>query len=329
MSGTRPLRRTAVIALLAALALSPAAQGVLPKAGVSLQAHEHGTHGHDWHVELDVNHSSTRLATLVLYAQECGVTAYAQKVPLTHDGSFTVDEQLPDDAGTWSVQGKFVGRARATGTWSVVAQDCVTGERAFDTHEHSEHIMRGNPAEYPPAAIAGSSANARRLQRLMRASEATKTRFDTLKKAARRGYVLTPAERLVAKPCPGTWHLRKDKAKMWGKVLDPKAPQSLVYWCDSQRRWTLAAYMYRAPAHSRPNTFGDLLQWHKHGPDATWMTHLWMVPDVRAAFATCLPFNAFARFSIFSFEPYTPDAHIDDPCSDSDGLAREDPRLHG
>jgi hypothetical protein len=328
MSSARRARGPAFLVLITALAFAPVAHGVLPKPGSSLQAHEHDTGGHDWHVELDVNNTSTRLATVVLYAQECDVTVYAQKVPLAHGGSFAADEQLPKGAGTWSVHGRFVSRTRATGTWSVTKQDCVTGARAFDTAEHSEHIMRGNPGEYPPAAITGGSKNARRLRHLLRASEATKTRFDTLKKAAKRGYVLTPAVRRTAKPCPGTWHLRKNKAKMWGKVLDPAAPQSLVYWCDSQQRWTLAAYMYRAPGHSLPSTFGNLLQWHEHGPDATWMTHLWMVPDVRAAFATCVPFNAFARFSIFSFEPYTPDAHIDDPCSDSDGLAGQDAGLH-
>jgi hypothetical protein len=104
---------------------------------------------------------------------------------------------------------------------------------------------------------------------------------------------------------------------MWGRLLDPSAPQSLVYWCDAKRHWKLAAYMYRAPAASKPNTFGGLLQWHKHGATAAWMIHVWMVPDVRAAFATCLPFQAFARFSIFSYQRYKADTMNDLPCSDT------------
>jgi hypothetical protein len=318
--------RRICIAITAALAAIPAvAHGVLPKAGVSVQAHEHGTGGHDWHVELDVNHSSTRLATLVLYAQECDVTVFAQKVPLARDGSFAADGTLPKGAGTWLVRGSFVTRTRATGTWSVSKADCVTGERPFDTageggqdgHHHAEHIIRGNPAEYPPAAITGSSKNARRLRALMRASEATKGRFDTLAKARRRGYVLDPHEREWPNPCPGTWHMRKHGVSMWGRLFDAAAPQSLVYWCDSHQHWTLAAYMYRARGDSNPSTYGNLLQWHKHGPDATWMTHVWMVPDPHGAFATCMPFPSFERFSILRFEPYKPDVHIDAPCSDA------------
>jgi hypothetical protein len=316
--------RRVCTALAAGLAVIPAAaQAVLPKSGVSVQAHEHGTNGHDWHVELDVNHSSTRIATLVLYAQECDVTAYAEKVPLTRDGSFAVGGSLPKGAGTWFVHGSFVARTRATGIWSVSKPDCLTGDRPFDTAGEGHHIVRGNPAEYPPDAITGSSKNARRLRGLMRASEATKGRFDTLAKARRRGYVLDPHERTWPNPCPGTWHMRKHGVSMWGKSLDPAAPQSLVYWCDSRRHWTLAAYMYRARGDSKPNTYGNLLQWHKHGPDATWMTHVWMVPDPHGAFATCMPFPSFERFSILRFEPYTPDVHIDAPCSDATSVVAQ------
>jgi hypothetical protein len=305
----------ALIAVVAALLWTPAAHGILPKGGSSLQAHQHGTHGHDWHVELDINRDATRIATLVLYAQECGLTAYAQRVPIARDGSFAVDRP------TWSVHGSFLARDRAAGTWSVTKPDCSTGERAWDTHDeaHEHHIIRGNPAEYPPAAITGSSRNARRLRALMRASLATEHRLDTMAKARRRGYALDANFKTWKDPCPGTWHMRKHGVSMWGKLLDPSAPQSLVWWCDSQRHWHLAAYMYRARGDSKPNTYGDLLQWHKHGagPGPTWMTHVWMVPDPHGAFATCVPFPVFARFSIFTYEPYTPDVHIDEACSDS------------
>jgi hypothetical protein len=315
------VRVAAVIVLLAGLALVPAADAALPKGGSSLEAHQHGTGGHDWHVQLEVNHTSTRLATVVLYAQECGVTVFEDKVPLAHDGSFAVDGMLPKGAGAWLVHGNFVDASHAVGIWSVTKADCVTGDRPFtahgaDGHSHGGHIVRGNPREYPPDAILGSSKNARRLRALRIASEAAKSRFDTLAKLARLGYVLDPVAATVPKPCPGTWHVRKHGAGMWGSFLDPTEPQALVYWCDSLGRWTLAAFMYRAPPTAKPPTFGGLMQWHKHADRATWMTHVWMVPDPRAAFATCVPFPAFERFSIFSYEPYTPDTHIDVPCSD-------------
>jgi hypothetical protein len=315
--------RVALTAVLLSLALAAVAVAVRPDPKSSLEAHRHGTGGHDWHVELVVNADATRLASVVLYAQECGETAFAEKVPIAPGGSFAFDGKLAKGAGTWFVRGTFVDKRHAEGIWSVTKGACVTGDRPFeahgaDGHRHAEHIMRGNPGEYPPAAITGPSKNARLLRKLRHAGERTKWRFDTLKEAARLGYVLDPIPRSRPGACPGTWHVRKHGARMWGRLLDPAAPQSLVYWCDAKRHWTLAAYMYRAPADSKPNTFGNLIQWHKHGAKAAWMMHVWMVPDVRAAFATCVSFPAFERFSIFRYDHYTADTMVDLPCSDTD-----------
>lgn len=75
--------------------------------------------------------------------------------------------------------------------------------------------------------------------------------------------------------------------------------------------------MYRADGKSRPDTFGRMLQWHKHGPKANWMTHVWLVNDPVSAFATCAPFPAFAADGMFTYQPYLIDAQADTPCSDS------------
>jgi hypothetical protein len=60
-----------------------------------------------------------------------------------------------------------------------------------------------------------------------------------------------------------------------------------------------------------------MLQWHKHGPTAHWMTHVWLVEDPVDAFATCAPFRAFSFEGKFDYQPYTIDAQVDSPCSDS------------
>jgi hypothetical protein len=78
--------------------------------------------------------------------------------------------------------------------------------------------------------------------RLIRAARRTRARFDTLAEARRLGYKLDPAWRIWATLCPGTWHLRKHGVSMWGRLLNPRAPQGLMYWCDSHGRWKLAAY---------------------------------------------------------------------------------------
>jgi hypothetical protein len=314
--------RVTLATVFLSLALAAASPAVLPKPKSSLEAHKHGTGGHDWHVQITVNASATRLTTVVLYAQQCGETTFAEKIPIARDGTFAVDGKLAKGAGTWFVHGTFVDKYHAVGIWSVTKGACITGNRSFQLHGadgHSHvHMMRGNQAEYPPAAIMGRSKNARLLRSLRHRGELTMPRFDTLKEAARLGYVLDPLVKSRPNACPGSWHVRKQGAGMWGRVLDPTAPQALVYWCDAQRHWKLVAYMYRAPGNGKPNTFGNLIQWHKHGAKAAWMMHLWMVPDVRSAYATCLPFRAFERFSILRYAKYKADTMIDLPCSDTD-----------
>jgi hypothetical protein len=209
----------------------------------------------------------------------------------------------------------FIDKDRATGTWSMKVPSgphaCDLGGE-FRAQDATGHFLIGNPYEYAPPAINGSSLNARRLRALKYKTGRNVSRFDTIEKAAKLGYVLS-----TDTGCPGMHHARKHGVGMWGKVLDPTAPQSLVFWCDTDENWTLAAFMYRADGKTRPNTFGRMLQWHKHGPKAHWMTHLWLVPDPVAAFATCVPFNAFASIGMFAYQPYTIDAQVDSPCSDS------------
>ena len=91
----------------------------------------------------------------------------------------------------------------------------------------------------------------------------------------------------------------------------------------------MIAAMYRAAGLTRPPTFGNMIQWHKHGATATWMTHIWLVPDPRAAWAACVPFPALADCTgLATYAPYVPDIPIDQPCPDTPGAdaARRPPR---
>lgn len=302
-----------VAAAVVALALLPAAAGaVAPRPKAMLEAHRHNSGGSDWHVQIEVNGDSTRLATLVVYSQKCRATGYTKRIAMGADGVFDVVEfPFEDGTGTWSVHGAFETRDRANGTWSVARGDC-TDSGTFRAQDATGHFMIGNPYEYAPATVRGSSLNARRLRALKFRTLREAARYDTIAKSRRLGYELS-----TATGCPGLHHSRKNGTGMWGRVLDPKTPQSLVYWCDSQNNWTLAAFMYRADGRDRPSTYGGMLQWHKHGPTADWMTHVWLVPDPVDAFATCAPFNAYQRAGLFAFEDYVIDAQVDRPCSDS------------
>jgi hypothetical protein len=306
-----------VVAALAAVFLLPAvADAAKPRPKAMLEAHQHNTGGQDWHVQIEVNKAATKLVTVVVYSQSCGETGFTQNAPLGADGTFDlVDVPLADGKGTWSLHGSFIDKDRATGVWSVKKsagpRPCeAAGE--FRAQDATGHFLIGNPYEYAPLAVRGKSLNARRLRALKYHTGQNAKRFDTVAEARRQGYEIS-----TVTGCPGMHHARKHGTTMWGKTLDPKAPQSLVYWCDAEGNYTLAAFMYRADGKTRPNTFGRMIQWHKHGPTAHWMTHIWLVRDPVAAFATCVPFPAFAERGMFTYQPYAVDTQIDTPCSDS------------
>lgn len=309
--------RPVLLAAAALLVLPAAASAVTPKPKAIVVAHQHGTHGHDYHVELDVDQTAKRLTIAVLYLQECHeTTAAEQDIALGPDGSFDVEAQLPKGAGTWSIRGTFVSPTHASGTYSMTrGGDCDIEDAPFDATVNG-HVILGNPFDYPPKAIEGTSADARRLRLLARRVRAQAPRFSTPAKAAREGYVLS-----TKAGCPGMHHARKHGVGVWGPPLNPGDPQALVYWCDDTGRYTLAAFMFREPTEAVPNTYSGLLQWHKHRFGATWMTHVWLVPNAMGSFATCAPFAMFQAYSILSYEPYYIDTMVDKPCGDTPNLA--------
>jgi hypothetical protein len=301
------------IAVLALLVFAPSASAVTPRSQAILENHRHFTHGHDWHVQVEVNNRSTKLATVVAYAQECGETGFAVGVPLDPRGSFAVDRRLADGNGRFTVRGTFTSPDRANGTWQITTGDCTFGGN-FAAQDATGHFLLGNPYDYAPRRIRGASRYARLLRGFQRRVQAAGRRFP-MARARRLGYALDNSY------CPGLVHARKHGTAMWGPLLDPRQPQSLVYWCDARRHWTLAGMMFRAHGASRPPTFGRLIQWHKHGGTrtATWMTHVWLVRDPLAAFATCAPFNAFSAAGKFSYHRYIA-VPGDQPCADTAGL---------
>jgi hypothetical protein len=307
-----PMFRSVVAAVAALCLLPAAADAAKPRPKAMLDAHKHNTGGNDWHVQLEVNKQSNRLTTIVVYSQKCKGTGFTTKLRMGPGGTFDiVDMPFEDKKGTWTLHGQFDTADRASGTWAVTRGDCTDGGE-FRAQDATGHFLVGNPYEYAPKSIRGSSLNARRLRALKYHTGQNARKFDTIAKSRKLGYELS-----TATGCPGMHHSRKHGTAMWGETLDAKAPQSLVYWCDAENNWTLAAFMYRADGKKRPDTFGGMLQWHKHGPTAHWMTHVWLVKDPVEAFATCAPFNAFAREGQFAYQDYVIDAQVDAPCSDS------------
>ena len=191
------------------------------------------------------------------------------------------------------------------------AKPCDIGGE-FRAQDATGHFLIGNPYEYAPTSIRGNSRNARRCAALKYQSAATPSA--STRSPSRRASRLRAEHR---DGLPGPAPLPQARHRHVGQDAGPEAPQSLVYWCDADNNWTLAAFMFRADGTTRPDIFGRMIQWHKHGPTAHWMTHVWLVNDPVEAFATCAPFNAFAREGPFTYQPYTIDAQVDPPCADS------------
>ena len=176
-------------------------------------------------------------------------------------------------------------------------------------HGHSTTV--GNMEAYPDLERAGER-NVRRARRLHRASRRNARRFDTLAEARKLGYRVRRMWR------PGFVHARLNGPTFSGRTLDPAAPQALVYWCPRRGPCTLTTYMFRARPGAAPATWHQLLQWHRHGPGGTWMTHLWLLPDLRSAFATCAPWAELERIYDLRQRRYRADLATE-PCPTEPG----------
>jgi hypothetical protein len=183
-------------------------------------------------------------------------------------------------------------------------------------HPHGDSALTrlGNRAPYP-APERASAANVRRAEALRLATDGEARRFATVALAEAAGYVADPAISPVHRP--GLVHHRKGGAHYWGRLLDARAPQALVFWCPGAGECELAAFMYRALPRPLPPTYGHIVGWHRHDPAAGWMTHVWLTDDLRTAFAQCTPFAALsARNPALVYEPYRADIPgLDEPCA--------------
>jgi hypothetical protein len=175
-------------------------------------------------------------------------------------------------------------------------------------------LMWGDMRPYPNVRSASATPRQRaKVTRLWRATRATAPRFESYPDARRLGYVFMRSA-IARTGFPGLFHARKRGGQFWGRVLDPTAPQALMYWCTNRKQCTLAGFVYRAPRDSLPPLYGSLLAWHQHNAGASWMTHVWLTNGLRSAIARCMPWPALTRALGIEQRLWKVDIEGDRPC---------------
>ncbi|HEX8105957.1 MAG TPA: hypothetical protein VF533_25290 [Solirubrobacteraceae bacterium] len=275
--------------LLAALLLLPAgASAALPAKGRSYQAHDHTTPGKNWHVQFDVGRRNAHLvSTLVVYAEQCDVTAAAEKVPIADDGSVQASGKLR--RGGWEVQGTFTAPDTVTGTFRVFKGRCDTGVLPFTISPLTAGTHNHGP-KFPDFSLADVHATRQAIQMRHRVFRARDERFPTYQAARALGF-----DRFHTRwKRPLVFHLRKSAYVGDDRIFDAWRPESLVYWWPVKGDPILLGMMFRVPSGSRPDYAGPIPIYHQHttrygGLGPTQMTHVWLTGDLRSAWSNCLP----------------------------------------
>jgi hypothetical protein len=161
---------------------------------------------------------------------------------------------------------------------------------------HGHHHGHGQADQYPRLSRA-TPVQRRQARRLWQGSRNVAARFPNYQAALDAGFATNPIDMLGVSP-PMFSHVRSRRYERDNRVLDPRRPESLVYWRPRVGDPVLLGFMYRA---TRPPRFGGpILDWHRHQlpgrrPGRTVMTHVWLTDDLVTAFARCTPVAALER----------------------------------
>jgi hypothetical protein len=300
------------------LAIVSGAQAALPPKGASFSFADHATAGRNWHVEFTIDaRSRTRLATLIVYSEQCDATVIKRGKPISGSGVVAASGGLMG-GGTWAVNATFTSTHKIVGAMRMTRADCdtgllrfpnaVTGDGTSGGHHH------GAGTQYPDldAATPHERGQARALQlRVLKKWSGT-----TVGGAQRLGFWRSP----MFKKKAGMFHMYNDRYESDGRMFDARRPESLVFWRPPHGQPVLLGLMFRVPPGKRPSFAGPIPIYHHHqsrsGRIVSEMTHLWMVKGRKAAWAFCLPTKQLAAYNPrFKYLPgYSNHEHIGAPC---------------
>jgi hypothetical protein len=271
------------------LAVPGAAGAALPVKGAELQAHDHITEGHNWHVEFLVSKKNPRMVeTLVVYAEVCGATLLRVHVPISADGVVSAWGS-GQGVGRMQLYAKFVAPDANEGAMRLTRGTCDSGPIPFRALTDAA-TQQVHGRTYP--TFGGATVHQlRQVQALRRrAWQASRKVFPTYKAALARGY--KRSSNLV--PRPVIFHVRNRRYEHDGLLFNSRRPEALVYWWRPKGKSILLGFMFRVPLGDRPSFGGPIPIYHQHfGKRVSKpMTHVWLTNDLVSAWANCSPIAA-------------------------------------
>lgn len=208
--------------------------------------------------------------------------------------------------------GGGVGMAVTT-DHSPAAAPAVTPTRQAWAHTYG--MDRSTMPTQPDVASASPQQRAAAADLLLR-TEAATGEYNDLDKAKAAGFDLQASLAKKVKKSPGLavaiqradmgeqmpgrrmpmLHVSNGANRKDGRVLDPSAPETLMYQFQGQGKWTLVGVMYTANEsypQAPPDPGGPITRWHYHQKSGggRLMMHMFFVPgnDLARAYATEMP----------------------------------------
>ena len=292
-----------VAALIGALLVTVGTvQAALPPKGAKFAFHDHQTAGQNWHVEIRIDPSNPkRIATLVVYSQQCKVTVAKQGVPISDAGVIAASGGLKD-SGLWEVNATITEPTTIVGTLRVRRADCDTGvlsyPNAITGDGHADHAHNGGAHNHGPKFPDFASASYKHRGQAVALQRRVLKRWRGLSVGGAEGRGFFQAKAASGKTL-GMFHVYNWRYERDDRILDARRPESLVFWRPAQGEPVILGAMFRVPAGRRPAFAGPIPIYHSHGQQVkNLMTHVWLVKGRMSAWANCLP--------VFQLEQYNP-----------------------
>jgi hypothetical protein len=256
--------------------------------------------------------SAISVAALVVVGAGVGVGMAVGSKPAADAmdmGSHSTDKPATGENATGTKGGSESGKQTKK-----KKADAKPADPAKQAWAHKYGLDRSTMPNLAPAATASQQQQAAATDLLVRTKAAT-VQYSDIDKAKAAGYDLLAKVKEAQQKKPGLvkamqkidadgppadgsmpmMHVGNKSAKSDGKVLDPSAPETLMYGYEGDGHWMLMGVMYTATEsypQAPPDPGGPITRWHYHSKSGgqNLMMHIFFVPgnDLAHAYAADL-----------------------------------------